>query len=485
MLPSGLVVDTLPLGCSQASQVISCTLGSVTNGGAQSITLAAMTTLTGTLVNTATVSRSGVELDSSNNSAEAIVTVFDANQTINTDLALAMQAQPTAVKVGEGITYTFTISNQGTATAQLVQLTSKLSDGVTFVAVSHAGCQEILGQVVCNLGDLAMGQTINLTMTVTAIKTGTWVSMAEVSAAILSDPVPANNQASATVEVQAAVISPGDLVVSKQVMPSPAMVGENITYTFMVTNQGTGMASAVQLIDQLPTGMALVSQPFSCDNGQQVVCDLGDIAPNEVMEMMLVVTAAQTGWFTNTTTVTSSNEADSSNNLANVTVYVGDARAEVRPNVAQTLTFTNTDGESVAFAAPAGAVSEATELVYTELATVTNTPIKFDFANNTFTLEAFINGVISPTFKFNQPLAVTVVYSDSTVAGLLENSLTLHYFDITSGQWVDAASSCSPTSTYQRDMANNRLTVNVCHLTQFALFGQPVGKIYLPIIIRK
>jgi hypothetical protein len=253
----------------------------------------------------------------------------------------------------------------------------------------------------------------------------------------------------------------------------------------MVTNQGTGMASQVELTDLLPAGMRLIGQPFSCQNGQPVVCDLGDMAANDNITVMLVVTAARTGWFTNTVTVTSSNEVDSPNNLASVMVYVGDARAQVLPGVARTLTVTNAAGESIAFSAPTGAVNQQMELVYTELATVTNTPVTFDFANHTFTLEAFINGVISPTFKFNQPLAVTVVYSDSAVAGLVESSLELRYFDVTSGQWVDAATSCSPTSTYQRDPLKNTLTVNVCHLTQFALFGQPAGNIYLPIIMRK
>ena len=52
-----------------------------------------------------------------------------------------------------------------------------------------------------------------------------------------------------------------------------------------------------------------------------------------------------------------------------------------------------------------------------------------------------------------------------------ESTLLIHYYDTDSGTWINAATSCSPVSSYVRDMVNNTLTVAICHLTEFGMFG--------------
>jgi hypothetical protein len=69
---------------------------------------------------------------------------------------------------------------------------------------------------------------------------------------------------------------------------------------------------------------------------------------------------------------------------------------------------------------------------------------------------------------FDQPVTITIHYSDSDVVGI-EDNLILYYW--TGSAWADAATTCSPTSTYVRDIDNNVLQVEICHLSQFALGG--------------
>ncbi len=58
----------------------------------------------------------------------------------------------------------------------------------------------------------------------------------------------------------------------------------------------------------------------------------------------------------------------------------------------------------------------------------------------------------------------------------------LYYWD--GAAWVDAATTCTPHSTYTRNLAANQISLPVCHLTQFALFGRPTPGLYLPLVTR-
>ena len=63
-----------------------------------------------------------------------------------------------------------------------------------------------------------------------------------------------------------------------------------------------------------------------------------------------------------------------------------------------------------------------------------------------------------------------------------EGALTLDYWD--GSGWADAAATCTPVSVYDRHPADNWLAVPICHLSEFALFGEGGYAIYLPLIMR-
>jgi hypothetical protein len=77
-----------------------------------------------------------------------------------------------------------------------VVLVDTLPDEVSFVSASHAGCDENVGIVTCNLGNLASGDSVDIAITVIAPNNvGTITNTAEVSSDIV-DPALANNTAS-------------------------------------------------------------------------------------------------------------------------------------------------------------------------------------------------------------------------------------------------------------------------------------------------
>ena len=81
-------------------------------------------------------------------------------------------------------------------------------------------------------------------------------------------------------------------------------------------------------------------------------------------------------------------------------------------------------------------------------------------------------------------MTITLSYQDGDVTGMAENQIILYYWDTTASAWNDAAQTCSPASTYLRDLDHNTLSVNVCHLTEFALLAKKNSYIFLPFVTR-
>lgn len=140
-----------------------------------------------------------------------------------------------------------------------------------------------------------------------------------------------------------------------------------------------------------------------------------------------------------------------------------------------TLVYTTTQNSSVTIVIPAGAVTQTTTFVYTPISTVTS-PAEYSFGGYAFELAAYQYGEMIEDFVFNNPISVTVNYLDEDVVNLTEAELILMYS--ADETWFDAA--CGP---YQRNVAANYLTVPICHLTLFGLFGPAsVHTVYLPVV---
>jgi hypothetical protein len=155
--------------------------------------------------------------------------------------------------------------------------------------------------------------------------------------------------------------------------------------------------------------------------------------------------------------------------------------ASLPPSIESTLVYTDAQGNPTVIQVPAGAVAEATTLVYTPVETAT-APSGFAFASHAFDLEAYRGGSLLLGFIFEKPVTVTIHYSDTDVTGLDEDALVLEYWNEVTSAWEDAA--CGP---YDRHPDDNWLAVPICHLSRFALFGETLGEeytVYLPLILR-
>ena len=78
---------------------------------------------------------------------------------------------------------------------------------------------------------------------------------------------------------------------------------------------------------------------------------------------------------------------------------------------------------------------------------------------------------------------IEIQYTDADVVILDEDTLVLDFWDEAAGSWVDAATTCDPASQYTRQPGQNKLSVDICHLTPFALLGE-TEQSFLPILLR-
>lgn len=188
-------------------------------------------------------------------------------------------------------------------------------------------------------------------------------------------------------------------------------------------------------------------------------------------------TFTSTGLFTVTLTVDGPGGA--SQLIQPELIAVGEQMV-VEPDSGGTLVYTDPTGTATTITVPTDAVTSTIEIVFTPVAEAAP-PQGLDFAGHAFTLDAYSDGSLLDEFTFNQPITLTLQYNNADVAGMDESNLTLFYWDELNSAWLDVAGTCSPPSSYDRHLEENWLSVPVCHLSQFGLFGSPFT-LYLPVL---
>ena len=103
-----------------------------------------------------------------------------------------------------------------------------------------------------------------------------------------------------------------DISVEKWVNDSNAHVGEDVVFTVLLTNNGPGDATGIQITDQLPAGLSYKSNnatqgTYSLATG---IWEVGSLANGASATLEITVAVDQTGTFTNTATLTASSHED-------------------------------------------------------------------------------------------------------------------------------------------------------------------------------
>jgi uncharacterized repeat protein (TIGR01451 family) len=230
------------------------------------------------------------------------------------DLSLTKVSNETSPDVGDNINYTITVTNEGPSNATGVLVEDVLPSGVSYV--SHYTTTGTYSDDTGNwtIGDINVGETKTLQITVEVLATGDYTNIAQVIDAGQNDidstpdnDVPTeDDQDNSTITPQVA-----DLSLTKVSNETSPDVGTNINYTITVTNAGPSNATGVLVEDVLPTGVSYVSSSgdgtYSNTTG---TWNIGQIDYPGSATLEITATVLATGDYTNIAQVNATDQFD-------------------------------------------------------------------------------------------------------------------------------------------------------------------------------
>lgn len=324
-----VLTDTPPAGTSMVSNTCGanpCVIGTLTANETFEVTIVmhVATETTANLSNTATVTSSTSDPDSTNNTSvfETAVTPAPVDVSI-------VKTGDTQATIGSDVTYTLTVANAGPGPALDVTVTDALPAGTTLVSASPA-CTGTT-TITCTIGTLAANASTNLTLVVTMPSTPGPVSNTATVDTTSNDTNAVNDTSTFVTTV---VLLPADLSITKSADRDFALVGSNVTYTIVVSNAGPGEATDVVVTDTLPAGTTLVSASPGCTGTTTVTCTLGTLAASASATLELVVQMPSTpGPVSNTASVDTSSTDPTPTNDAATNVVNAQAQAAGIPSL--------------------------------------------------------------------------------------------------------------------------------------------------------
>jgi uncharacterized repeat protein (TIGR01451 family) len=347
------VLDTLPAGVAFVSSMPSqgtynaatgvWNVGTVSPGAPQTLVITVTVQSPNPQANTATITHAD-QFDSitTNNSSSSEVTPQQS------DLALSKTVDNLRPNVGNTITFTVTLTNNGPNSATDVQVIDPLPLGLTFVSAAPGQGSYDSGTGVWTVGTLASGARSVLTIQAKVASPIAQTNTATIRHADQFDPDTSNNSASTTETPQQA-----DLALAKMVSNTRPNVGDTITYTVTLTNLGFDPATGVRVLDALPAGLSFVSADPSQGTYDPAtgLWSVGSVAIGSPQTLVVQATVKSPSPQTNTATISHSDQFDevTANNTTSTTATPQQADLALSksvddstPHVGDTITFTVT-----------------------------------------------------------------------------------------------------------------------------------------------
>ena len=365
------VQDILPVGLQfvsstdfiNTSGTLTAAITSLTVGNPKTLTFMAKVTGNQLITNKAEVSASdqfdpdsqagtGTE-DGQDDTDDAILIPQSA------DLSLVKTVSKLNPTVGETITYTISVTNEGPNVATNVEVKDVLPVGLQFV--SSTNLVNSAGTLTGTIANIPLGATRNLTYQAKVTQSGAILNKAEVSKSDQYDPdSQPNTGVNDGQDDTGGVLIGGqqaDLSLTKLVNNTTPNVGDNIIYTITVNNAGPSTATNVEVKDVLPVGLQFVSSSDFQLSGSTLTSQIASLpVGNKVLTFTAKVTGNQS--ITNKAEISKSDQfdpnsqpntgtEDGQNDTDSVSVkpQIADLSlqklvSKTNPNVGETITYT-------------------------------------------------------------------------------------------------------------------------------------------------
>ncbi|MCR9019237.1 cell surface protein, partial [Bacillus paranthracis] len=227
-----------------------------------------------TILYSYTVDPTGTPATTSTSTNIVTTSVLDAM------ITMIKSVDQTLVTLGDTITYTTILTNSGNTNATNITFTDLIPDGTTFITdsvtidgITQIGLNPNTG---ITIGAIAPNSSIAITFQVTATSTPVQnpiANSATASYTFIADPnapIVSRNVTSNTVFT---TINTANILSLKQVDKSFSHIGDTLTYTVVLTNNGNSSAQNVIFTDTVPSVTTFIANTFSINGVPQSGAD--------------------------------------------------------------------------------------------------------------------------------------------------------------------------------------------------------------------
>ncbi|KAF2338486.1 PKD domain-containing protein [Flavobacterium tistrianum] len=299
-------------------------VGTLANGNSQTLQIIATVLPTGNYTNIAEVTASDLpDPDSTPNNGvpteddydTAVVTVIQ--KTPVSDLSLTKTVNNPTPLVGSQVIFEVIITNNGIDDNTGVQVTDLLPSGYTLTGYTISTGTYTSATGIWNVGNMINGKSETLQILAVVNPTGNYVNVAEVTAADLPDPNSTPNNGVATENDYAtATVTPNaqaaDLSLTKTVNNATPLIGTQVIFEVIATNNGPQNTAGVEVTDLLPSGYTFVNYSstkgtYNATTGKWVI---GSLINGDSQVLRVTATVNATGNYNNIAEVTASSLPD-------------------------------------------------------------------------------------------------------------------------------------------------------------------------------
>ena len=204
------------------------------------------------------------------------------------DLALGASTDP--VIPGEAFTYNLDVGNLGATALTGTELRATLPDGVTVSAISDGGTENENGEVVWNIGSLAVGESLHREITVTPDADLTNGAIFKASAQLTHDNgLAVDNTAAYAITVEAVDTLPLQIEIDSSA--NPVVANDRVIYTMTVGNISQLPVDDLTVMLRVPDAISFYraadAEPdcactySNCGDEGEAVWELGSLAVGE------------------------------------------------------------------------------------------------------------------------------------------------------------------------------------------------------------
>ncbi len=284
------------------------------------------------LTNIATVSSTGKETDTSDNTSTE-ETKISTKAEVN--LKITQTDKPDPIKADKELTYTLSIKNIGKDDASRITIEDTLPKDVEFISATGTNCSEKDNKVVCDFQSLKAGETapeIIIKVKVSSSAKNTLTNTATVTA---SEKETDSSDNTSTEETKISTKAEVNLKITQTDSPDPIEQDKELTYTLSIENIGKEDANLIQVEDTLPKDVEFISASGCSEKDNKVICDIkslkaGETAPEIIIKVKVSLKAKDS--LTNKVTVSADGkEIDTATEETKVKIRAFELKTSVSP----------------------------------------------------------------------------------------------------------------------------------------------------------